>query len=105
MKILKFALIVSMILLVGSVWAQELYDPDYTPTVDNPAYTVGSGPVVLVDEAHKTCAAAERFNPNRSCTGEQIPKTGLMDILSQDIKERFFDAVGDRAGDIPRNSA
>lgn len=52
MKILKFALIVSMILLVGSVWAQELYDPDYTPTVDNPAYTVGSGPVVLVDEAH-----------------------------------------------------
>ena len=36
-----------------AIWAEGgLYDPDYKPTVDNPAFATGSGPLVLIDEAH-----------------------------------------------------
>ena len=54
MKILRFALIVSAVLLAGLCWAQDpvLYDADYRPTVDDPAFAAGQGPLVLVDEAH-----------------------------------------------------
>jgi hypothetical protein len=54
MKIMRFALVFSAVLLVGVCWAQnpQIYDPDYRPTVANPAYAAGQGPLVLVDEAH-----------------------------------------------------
>ena len=44
---LLFVFIASAVLAEG-----KLYDPDYHPTVDKPAFDVGAGPLVLIDEAH-----------------------------------------------------
>ena len=66
MRILRFALIVSVMLLAGLCWAQEpvLYDQDYRPTVADPAFATGQGPLVLLDEAHNNFHTIEgRYHP------------------------------------------
>jgi hypothetical protein len=36
----------------AEIKAQQVPDPDFKPSIENPAYAEGKGPVVLIDEAH-----------------------------------------------------
>lgn len=50
--------------LQATLLAQVPVDPNYKPTVRKPAYAVGTGPVVGIDEAHgNTHTAGDGFAP------------------------------------------
>lgn len=47
--VLPFALVLT---LCVATTAQQVGDPNFAPAIQRPAYAVGKGPVVLIDEAH-----------------------------------------------------
>jgi len=50
--------------LCGPAWPQQMGDPDFDPRIDSPAYPLGKGPVVLIDEGHNNFHTAEgRYRP------------------------------------------
>lgn len=56
-------LVVSLVVATSGWACQQVADPDFKPTVANPAYTE-NGPVVAIDEAHKNFHTADdRFKP------------------------------------------
>src|SRR5713101_7121182 len=56
-------------LVVVSAHAQPIPDTDFKPLIEKPAYAEGSGPVVMIDEAH--------FNWHTS-TGRYLPFAELL---------------------------
>ena len=54
---------------VAALDAQQVADTDFRPPIENPAYLVGKGPVVLIDEAH--------FNFH-TATGRYLPFAELL---------------------------
>lgn len=63
---IKKLLIVALFLLPSgiSVRAQQEADTSFLPVIDNPTYTAGNGPVVMIDEAHQNFhTAGGRFLP------------------------------------------
>ena len=47
------------VVLVSRISAQQVADTSFYSEIENPAYAVGTGPVVLVDEAHNNFHTAE----------------------------------------------
>ena len=63
MKIL-FAISLLVVVVCGSVGAQQTADTAFLPVIDTPTYESGSGPVVMIDEAHNNFHTADgRFLP------------------------------------------
>lgn len=59
-----FLFLLCAALLAGGAHAQQQGDPNFNPTVQEPAFPEGDGPVVLVDEAHNNFHTAEgRYRP------------------------------------------
>ena len=58
-----------LLMTVVVLEAQQLADTDFRPPIENPAYPVGKGPVVLIDEAH--------FNFH-TATGRYLPFAELL---------------------------
>ncbi len=62
--------------------AQQLADPEFNPTVSNPAYSQGKGPVVLIDEAHHNFHTMEgRF----SAFAKLLEKDGYTVKASEEV--------------------
>jgi hypothetical protein len=61
----RLAAVVPLALLVASgAVAQQVADTAFTPPIPDPAYPAGTGPVVLIDEAHHNFhTAVGRFRP------------------------------------------
>jgi uncharacterized protein (DUF2249 family) len=58
-----YALLVTAIFALSTV-AQQVADTAFLPVIENPTYTTGEGPVVLVDEAHYNFhTASARYLP------------------------------------------
>lgn len=55
MKYCRVTAVVALALLIGAgaLEAQQLGDPDFPIAVADPAYPVGTGPLVVIDEAHR----------------------------------------------------
>ena len=47
------------VMLVSRISAQQMADTSFYAEIENPAYPVGTGPIVLVDEAHNNFHTAE----------------------------------------------
>ncbi len=62
-------ILASAALVIGSVHAQPIPDTEFKPPVEKPAYLRGSGPVVMIDEAH--------FNWH-TATGRYLPFAELL---------------------------
>ena len=60
---------VFLMLVATPVGAQQVADPTFRPPIENPAYSVGKGPVVLIDEAH---------NNFHTSTGRYLPFAELL---------------------------
>ncbi len=53
-----------LLILLASSQAQQVADTTFNPPITKPAYTIGSGPVVMLDEAHFNFhTAAGRYLP------------------------------------------
>ena len=68
---------------VAALDAQQVADTNFRPPIDNPAYSVGKGPVVLIDEAHSNFHTA---------TGRYLPFAELLrrdGYVVQASAERF----------------
>lgn len=58
-----------LMLVATPVAAQQVADPTFHPPIENPAYPAGTGPVVLIDEAH------DNFHTS---TGRYMPFAALL---------------------------
>jgi hypothetical protein len=46
------------------LWAQQLPDANYNPRIENPAYEIGKGPVIFIDEGHHNFHTKDgRYSP------------------------------------------
>lgn len=52
MRLTALTCSIALILAAPAAAQQQMVDPDFRPTVERPAYAVGQGPVVVIDEAH-----------------------------------------------------
>ena len=52
MRLMALILSLSLTATAPAMAQQQMVDPDFRPTVENPAYAEGQGPVVVIDEAH-----------------------------------------------------
>ncbi|MCS6622817.1 DUF4350 domain-containing protein [Roseibacterium beibuensis] len=52
MRLTALILFLALTAAAPAVAQQQMVDPDFRPTVANPAYAEGQGPVVVIDEAH-----------------------------------------------------
>ncbi|HWQ32062.1 MAG TPA: DUF4350 domain-containing protein [Blastocatellia bacterium] len=73
MKRKSLRLVLALLLLLccaaGVTRAQQVADTDYKPPIDRPAFALGKGPLVLIDEAH--------FNFH-TATGRYLPFAELL---------------------------
>ena len=52
MRLMALILSLTLTATAPAMAQQQMVDPDFRPTVENPAYAEGQGPVVVIDEAH-----------------------------------------------------
>jgi hypothetical protein len=62
-------LLLLLMTAVAALHAQQVADTNFRPPIENPAYPVGKGPVVLIDEAHSNFHTA---------TGRYLPFAELL---------------------------
>jgi len=68
----SYKLLIVAVLVIGSVHAGPVPDPEFKYPVEKPGYSKGGGPIVMIDEAH--------FNHHTS-TGRYLP---FADLLRRD---------------------
>lgn len=85
-KLLSIFLIVS-----GFCFAQQIGDPDFNPPIFNPAYPVGEGSRIYIDEAHNNFHTMDgRYKP----FADLLAKDGyVVKSLKDTIKENALDSV------------
>lgn len=49
---MKTTLFLIILIMPGYLYSQQIADTTYNPTILNPEYESGNGPVVLLDEGH-----------------------------------------------------
>ena len=52
MKKSSFLIILLLLIVHRSLFAQQLADTTYNPVIHNPEYESGKGPIVFIDEGH-----------------------------------------------------
>ena len=86
----KFALMVLLIYLLTGCSSSQVPDKTFHPSIKNPAYESGKGPVVCLDEAHNNFHTLE----NRFWAfGELLRRDGY---VTESSKEKFSAAVLER---------
>ena len=90
-------------LVIGSAQAQPIPDTEFKPPVEKPAYPKGSGPVVMIDEAHCNWhTATGRYRPfaellrrdgyvvrsSKSTFGKEALKQGNILVIANALHER-----------------
>lgn len=79
----RMGLLLLLMTAVATLDAQQVVDTNFRPPIENPAYPVGKGPVVLIDEAHSNFHTA---------TGRYLPFAELLrrdGYVVQASAERF----------------
>ncbi len=81
----------SLIILTGFVFAQQVEDPDFNPVVVNPAYSFGTGSKIYIDEAHNNFHTMEgRYKP----FADLLAKDGyVVKALKDTISRNILDSV------------
>lgn len=52
---MKTILILLLLIFPNLLFSQQIADTTYNPEVKKPAYALGKGPVVFIDEGHLSC--------------------------------------------------
>lgn len=84
---LSIFLFFMLLLRWGDVFAQQVADMDYNPTIENPAYPKGKGPLIGIDEGH---------NNYHTATGRYAPFANLVTkdgYRVAQVKEEFSKEV------------